>query len=318
MRRRVIAPTVVAEGAPGGWQWVLDACRAAQAPYRVYFQVRRRRGSRVETAPQLGDLPIAASFAQDPDGDGSVLFGPVSGEVEAVIVEPLRPLRAPARPAEIGFAEEFGCFFVMPFEEPVELASVRVEPAERFADASTFALNMLLRGRRQNAEAFELGRGSTPDGRRWRLRGWREEPETPDLLTVDLTVGEDDQAIERMYENDFGDGGYGGPPMPTETVMTHRMISRSFRGNQHIIGRSSGGDHHIVGELVPTVAQVKVVLDDATELDAQLVRTTDVDNDYFVAFLSPARQATELIALDERQQELARQRLDNPGSHRHP
>ncbi len=45
-----------------------------------------------------------------------------------------------------------------------------------------------------------------------------------------------------MYETGFG-GGYGGPPMPAEEVMTMRMS-----------GRDSRREQHIVSELIPAVA----------------------------------------------------------------
>lgn len=302
--RRGLPPRVVAEGVAGGWPWVLEASRAAQSPYRVHLTMRGRdRCSGKSVA--LDDQPISFGLAQDSHSDASALFGLVASEVESVVVAPLYPVRAAGQRAEIRSLDEFGRFFVVGFEAPVELARVELQPAERFDIATTMALNTALNRRRQDAEAIEVGRGNTPDGRRWRLRVWRERPQTPDL-TVDLIVGDDDHAIDDRRGRIRG-GGYGGPPMPAKQVMTWQMMDANPRNEQAI-----------VGEIIPAVAHVKALLDDGAKLDAQLVRTAAVENDYFVAFVARKRHVLQLVALDECHRVLARQELDRPGADPHP
>ena len=289
----------------GGWRWVLEASRGAQSPYRVYLSMRGRDRSSGDTAVRLGDQPISFAFAQDSDSDASALFGLVASEVDSVVVAPLYPLRASGQRAEIRSLDEFGRFFVVGFEAPVEKARVELQPAERFDNATTMALNVALERRRQNAEAIEVGRGYAPNGRRWRLRVWHEWRQTP-LRALDLIVGDDDQAIEYGHGRISG-GGCCGPPMPADKVMTWRMM-----------GASPGAVQDIVGEIIPAVAHVKALLDDGAELDAQLVRSAATENDYFVAFVPRKRQALQLIALDERHRILARQQLDRPATNLNP
>ncbi len=65
------------------------------------------------------------------------------------------------------------------------------------------------------------------------------------------------------------------------------------------MGRGLEVDQHdIVGEIDPSVRRVGIRLDDGSELDAHLVRTDSVDNDYFVAFYPPARHVVGVSALD--------------------
>ncbi len=136
--RRGLTPRVVAKGVAGGWPWVLEASRAAQSPYRVHLSMRGRDRSSLK-AVALGDQPISFAFAQDSDSDASALFGLVASEVESVVVAPLCPLRASGQRAEITSLDEFGRFFVVAFEAPVELARVELQPAERFDNATRTA-----------------------------------------------------------------------------------------------------------------------------------------------------------------------------------
>lgn len=79
----------------------------------------------------------------------------------------------------------------------------------------------------------------------------------------------------------MGGNGYGGLSMPADQLISWRAI-----------GGATKREHHILGEIVP--AQVKLVLNDDSELDAQLVRTDVVDNDYLVAFFPRARRVVRV------------------------
>lgn len=301
MPGRGVVVTTLAEGDAGGRRWRLDAWRAAQGERRVFCRGSWQGQRWDEVAGQHGEWPVSAVFCQHDASDASLLFGSVGEGVEAVVVEPARPVNRPARQAAIVSADGFGRFFAVAFAEPVELAEVRVEPAERFRDRSTAVVNGRLARRRQSAESVELGRGLTPANTSWRLRLWRPYADTPEHLHVDLVVSPEDPAMQRLLSGLIADGhGYGGLAMPAEQVVACRMWS----------GGSANRYNHIVGEVVSAVARVVVRLDDGTAVDAQIVRTDVVPNDFFVAFYPATRQPVSVVALDEQDRRLGQHDLE--------
>jgi hypothetical protein len=92
-----------------------------------------------------------------------------------------------------------------------------------------------------------------------------------------------------MYSNLIGGScaGYGGPAMAPDQVVACRMW-----------GGTANGLDHMVGELIPAVARVVIELDDGSDLEAQIMRPTAVQNDYFVAFHVAGRHPLRAVALD--------------------
>ena len=297
----VVVTRVLAEGRAGGSTWRLVAFRTKVIGAGGAARGRRRSELRVLCGAYWEDQgrnltqwvsvdqqPVSTAFCQHDASNASVLYGAVTEDVDGVGVEPVRPVKRSARDAAIISADGLGRFFAVALEEPVELAGIRPKPTERFDDFFTFAPNMRLERRRQSAESVELGRGFTPAGKRWRLRLWYERADMPELQRVDLTTAEDDEAIDRMHSRLVGGGGYGGPAIPPDQVVACRMW-----------GGTAEGLDEMVEELIPAVARVLIRLDDGSDLEAQLVRTDVVHNDYFVAFKAPGRHPVRVVALDE-------------------
>lgn len=294
--------TVLAEGEVGGWPWVLAARRPpAHLESDFVFTVDHRdRVGGSWTGVQLNDLPVNPNFFHDRESDASVLSGPVADEVDTVLVERVLPVQGPAEQAPIYSAAGLGRFFAIAFEEAIEQADVHVEPAERFASSTRVATNWRVAFRRQIAEGVEVGRGPTPNSGRWRLSVWRAHP---DELRVYLLTAHDDGGIDAADQMGMTGAGYGRPPRAADQPICWRMMG------------GGGGDltvHHIVGEITPNVESVAVRLDDESELEAQLVRTDYVPNDYFVAFFPASRSVVALTARDEEDRVLGHQDVHTP------
>jgi hypothetical protein len=294
--------TVLAEGEVGGWPWVL-AARRPPAHWEsdfVFTVDHRDRVGGSWSGVQLADLPVDPHFFRDRESDASVLCGPVADEVDTVLVERVFPVQGPTEQAPIYSAAGLGRFFAIAFEEAIEQADVHVEPAERFASSTRVAINMRVATRRQIAEGVDVGRGPTPNGGRWRLRVWRARP---DELRVDLLTADNDAGIDAADQMGMTGAGYGGPPAATDQPVAWRMMG------------GGGGDttaRHIVGEITPNVERVAVRLDDGSELEAQLVRTDFVQNDYFVAFFPASQSVVALTARGEDDRMLGRQDVHKP------
>ncbi len=178
--------TVVAEGVVGGRAWRLEAWRPAQDRHRVFFAVRRpgREGGGFE-AVSLDHQPLTARISPDPDDATSVLFCAVADEVQAVVVEPLRPVRGALQRPAIGCPEGLGRFVVVAFEEPVEVVRVQGEPRERFASPETFAVNTSF-GRRRDDDGDEPTAAHEPRRPRPGAGGARQ------FAVQDIVEGRDD------------------------------------------------------------------------------------------------------------------------------
>jgi hypothetical protein len=109
-----------------------------------------------------------------------------------------------------------------------------------------------------------------------------------EIATADTTAG-----FERQDRMGLPGSGYGGFPLPVD-----KLVKLSSWGG----GR---GEQHVIGEVGRSVAGVQVRLDDDSQVDAQIVRTDVVDNDYFLVFVAEGREPVAVRALDSDRRELA-------------
>jgi hypothetical protein len=56
----------------------------------------------------------------------------------------------------------------------------------------------------------------------------------------------------------------------------------------------------VVSSFSPSAAAARVRLDDGSEVEAEIIRTEIVEDDYFIAFTRGDREVTAVIALDDR------------------
>lgn len=249
---------------------------------QLWFTLRSPAGGGFVCHPvDLVARVLDVSFEGPQDGTVSVLCGAISREVEAVLVTP--PGQSTQR-APILQAEGLGRFFFMAFDWPIERVGIDVDPKDLEPRPFPFAVNLRAEQRRMETEGVVIAEGESPGGRRWRLRVWEQEPGS-------VHVRMEEPGLEGRR---WVGGGYGGGHRDPD-----RLVKLSMSGGDPF------GEGHIVGELARSVAGVRVRLEDGCAVDAQILRTDDFDDDYWVAFAPRGQLAVAVVALDERGEAIA-------------
>jgi hypothetical protein len=197
-----------------------------------------------------------------------------------VLVTP--PDRSPLSAAIVD-GGALGRFFFLEFAWPVEHVGIAVEPS-RLAQPFPFLVNTRAEDRRMEEEAIVAGQGESPVGTRWRLRVWQAAP-------GDRRLSFEEQRRDGHWDG----GGCGGPGRGSDQLVRLSMAGGNPRREQHL-----------VGEVDSSIAAVRLVLEEGHEIAAQVLRGEDLPDDYWVAFVGPEARVTDLVALDEHGEIVAR------------
>jgi hypothetical protein len=277
---------VVAEGVVGNWPWQLEAWRRGRQLYWVVHHRDDPESHKFKV--DIGETPAKAEFFQDPDSDASVLCGPIDPAAEDVQVERLLPEADTI--TELAVVEGGGGrFFVCPFESRVRQAMVHLAPKDRFRDPRAFAVNWELDRRIWREGSVLIGEGFTQD-QRWRLR-LLVDPDRADHVQLGLVAAQDPRHLERLEA--MGGSGYGAPLRDLSSTPVFVSCYGGGSGSYQVIGEVAGEVHSVT------------LKTDAGEIDAEIVRTDVVPNDYFVGLAPATSRVNAVVARDGEGNELA-------------